>query len=126
MATAGRTVPRKMTPSEKSARHYQMIAVILESHVNVQREQGIPDIPIELGQFRKEHVNAKVPVAMIIGDMQGGDKHCGSKIGYSKDLARLCRKCNIARNESGNPLVKCKKMSMVKIRQFVVDKELDI
>jgi hypothetical protein len=52
--------------------------------------------------------------------MQGGDKHCRSVVGYSKNMARLCRQCNIAGDESGDPLVKCKKMSMVKIRQYVL------
>ena len=57
---------------------------------------------------------------MIIGDMQGGDKHCATKIGYSVNQARLCRQCNIAGNESGDPLIKCQRMSMIKIRQYVL------
>jgi hypothetical protein len=103
-----------------------MMKALLASHVVVQRQGGVHDVTVELGTCHKEHVNIKVPVAMIIGDMQDGDKHCGSKIGYSKDLARLCRQCNIAGDESGDPLVKCGKMSMVKIRQYVLDGEVDI
>lgn len=126
MHTEGRTIPRKMTPEEKSSRYHQMIGALLETHLKVQQEGGIEGIPVELGNFRKENVNVKVPVGMIIGDMQGGDKHCCSKIGYSKDLARLCRKCNISGDESGNPLVKCKKMSMNKIKQYVTDNEFEL
>jgi hypothetical protein len=40
-------------------------------------------------------------------------------------MARLCQQCNIAGNESGNPLIKCQKMSMVKIRQYVLDGEVE-
>jgi hypothetical protein len=126
MLSADRTTPRELKPEEKSSRYHRMMKALLASHVAVQRQGGVQDVTVELGTFRKEHVNIKVPVAMIIGDMQGGDKHCGSKIGYSKDLARLCRQCNIAGDESGDPLVKCGKMSMVKIRQYVLDGEVDI
>jgi hypothetical protein len=65
-------------------------------------------------------VNVKVPVGLILGDMQGGDKHCGSVVGYSKQMARLCRQCNIAGDESGDPLVKCWNMCwMEKSRRYV-------
>jgi hypothetical protein len=40
-------------------------------------------------------------------------------------MARLCRQCNIAGNESRNPLVRCRKMSMVKIRQCLLDGEVE-
>jgi hypothetical protein len=103
-----------------------MLKTILASQVAVQQQQGIHNVMVELGTFRKDNVNIKVPVGMILGDMQGGDNHCGSKIGYSSDLARLCRQCNIAGDESGDPLVKCGKMSMVKIQQYVLDDNLDI
>jgi hypothetical protein len=73
----------------------------------------------------RKQVNVKVPVGLILGDMQGGDKHCGSVVGYSKEMARLCRQCNIAGNESRNPLVKCQKTSMVKIHQYVLDGEVE-
>jgi hypothetical protein len=40
-------------------------------------------------------------------------------------MAHLCQQCNIAGDESGDPLVKCRKMSMVKIRQYVLDGEVE-
>jgi hypothetical protein len=40
-------------------------------------------------------------------------------------MAHLCQQWNIAGNESGNPLVKCLKMSMVKIRQYVLDGKVE-
>jgi hypothetical protein len=115
-----RKCPRKLKPVEKCSRHHQILQKLLESHITIQRAGGIEDIPIELGTVRKQ-VNVKVPVGLILGDMQGGDKHYGSVVGYSNAMARLCRQCNIAGNESGNLLVKCRKMSMVKIRQYVLD-----
>ena len=120
MVTNERDIPRKMKPEEKCRRHHIILEKLIESHVLVQQQGGIHGIPIELGTTRKALVNVKVPVGLILGDMQGGDKHCGSVVGYSKNMARLCRQCNIAGDESGDPLVKCKKMSMVKIRQYVL------
>ena len=126
MASSGRHVPRILLPEEKSSRYHRMLAKILASHIAVQKANGIQNVTVELGSWRAENRNIKTPVGIILGDMQGGDKHCGSKIGYSKDLARLCRQCNVSGNESGDPLVKCRKMSMVKIRQYVLDGEVDI
>jgi hypothetical protein len=57
--------------------------------------------------------------------MQGGNKHCGSVVGCLKVMACLCQQCNISGNESGNPLVKCRFMSMVKIRQYVLDGKVE-
>jgi hypothetical protein len=72
-------LPRKMKPEEKCSRHHQQIVQkLIESHVEIQRQGGIHGIPIELGTTRKVLVNIKVPVGLILGDMQGGDKRCGS------------------------------------------------
>jgi hypothetical protein len=111
-----RDLPRKMKPEEKCSQHHQIVQKITESHVEIQQHGGIHGIPIELGTTRKALVNGKVPVGLILGDMQGGDKHCGSVVEYSKTMAHLCRQCNIVGDESGDPLVKCRKMSMVKIQ----------
>jgi hypothetical protein len=46
--------------------------------------------------------------------MQGGDKMCCSLAGYSNKMACLCCKCNIKGEESGDPFVQCKQMSMIK------------
>ena len=77
-----------------------------------------------MGNYQK-NVNIKVPCGMIIGDMQGGDKHCGSSVCYLKSLNRLCRQCNVKGDDSGNPLIQCKKMSMSKIRQYVLQNRTD-
>jgi hypothetical protein len=124
MVTTDRKRPRKLKPVEKCSRHHKILQKLLESHITIQRAGGIEGIPIELGTMRKKD-NVKVPVGLILGDMQGGDKHCGSVVGYSKEMAHIFRQCNIAGNESGNPLVKCRKMSMVKIRQYVLDGEVE-
>jgi hypothetical protein len=125
VTTTTRNLPRNMKPEEKCSRHHQIVQNIIESHVEIQRQGGIHGIPIELGTTRKALVNVKVPVGLILGDMQGGDKHCGSVVGYSKKMVHLCRQCNIAGDESGDPLVKCRKMSMVKILQYVLDGKVE-
>jgi hypothetical protein len=71
-------------------------------------------------------VNLKVPVIFIIGDMQGGDKICCTTCHYSNKLHRLCRKCNGRGDESGDPLIQCKKINMVRMMQVVKDNRQDI
>jgi hypothetical protein len=83
MVTTDRKHPQKLKPVEKCSRHHKILQKLLESHITILRVGGIEDIPIELRTVRKK-VNVKVPVGLILGDMQGGDKHYGSVIGYSK------------------------------------------
>jgi hypothetical protein len=125
MVTTERDLLQKMKPKEKCSKHHLIMQKLIESPVHVQQQGGIQNIPIELGTTRNASVNVKVLVGLILGDIQGGDKHCGSVVGYSKNMDRLCRQCNIAGDESGDPLVKCKKMSMVKIQQYVLGGEVE-
>jgi hypothetical protein len=89
MVTHERNLLRKMKPEEKCSCHHLIVQKLIESHVYVQRQGGIQDVPIELGTTRKASVNVKVPVGLILGDMQGGDKHYGFVVGYSKNMARI-------------------------------------
>jgi hypothetical protein len=58
--------------------------------------------------------------------MQGGDKICCMACHYSNKLHRLFRKCNVGGEESGDPLVQCKKINMVQMMQLVKDNRQDI
>jgi hypothetical protein len=102
----------------KAERLHSIFKTILASLIEAQQAGVLDDIPLVLGHQTKR-VNIKVPVSFIIGDMQGGDKICCTSCSYSNKLSRLCRKCNVRGDQSGDPLVQCKKMSMVKIMQLV-------
>ena len=39
-------------------------------------------------------VNLKVPLAFIIGDIQGGDNICGRSAYYNSNARQICRMCN--------------------------------
>jgi len=78
--------PHKLTPHEKAHCYHQMLSTILKSYISVQQSGGLHNVQITLGNITKT-VMVKVPCGIILGDMQGGDKHCGSCIGYSTDLS---------------------------------------
>ena len=125
MNTTDKKKIRKMKPEEKCARHHMILKVILKELVAIQQTGGIHNVDIQLGPMKKENVTVKVPVGMILGDMQGGDKHCGSVVGYSSNMARLCRQCNVSGEESGDPWVECQKMCMNKIKQYVLNNDVE-
>ena len=116
---------RKISTDEKQRRYHKILSVILESLVKVQQEGGFHGVDITLGNYQKK-VNVKVPVGMILGDMQGGDKHCNSCVGYSIHLARLCRQCNVSGIESGDPLVQCKKISMRIVKGYYENNQTEM
>ena len=109
----------------KAERLHAIFKTILASLIEAQQDGALDNIPLLLGNETKR-VNLKVPVLFIIGDMQGGDKICCTTCHYSNKLNRLCRKCNVRGDESGDPLVQCKKISMVKMIKLVQKNQQDI
>ena len=109
----------------KAQRLHSIFKTILTTLIEAQKAGALDDIPISFGGQCKK-VNLKVPVIFIIGDMQGGDKICCTTCHYSNKLNRLCRKCNVRGEDSGDPLVQCKRISMVKMMKLVQDDRQDI
>ncbi len=109
----------------KAERLHAIFKTILATLIEAQEFGALDDIPLLFGDETKI-VNLKVPVIFIIGDMQGGDKICCTTCHYSNKLHRLCRKCNVRGDESGDPLIKCKKINMVRMMQLVKDNKQDI
>ena len=50
---------------------------------------------------------------------------CCSSVNYNCTLERICRACNVRGDQTGNPDVKCKKMNMHKVRQWVLEGRVD-
>jgi hypothetical protein len=109
----------------KAERLNAIFKTILATVIEAQQSGALGNIPFIFGDDIKL-VNLKVPVIFIIGDMQGGDMICCTTGHYSNKLHRLCRKCNVRGDESGDPLVQCKKINMVRIMQLVKDIRQDI
>ncbi len=104
---------KDLSKEEKAERLHAIFKTILATLIEAQESGALDGIPLLFGNQTKK-VNLKVPVIFIIREMQGGDKICCTTCHYSDKLHRLCRKCNVR-----DPLVQCKKMSMVKIMQLV-------
>ena len=102
----------------KGERLQAVFRTLLESFIEAQNSGLLDNVTLTLGG-QQRIVNLRIPVVFIIGDMQGGDKICCSSAGYSNKMNRLCRKCNVRGNQSGDPFVECKRMSMIKIRELV-------
>ena len=109
----------------KAERLHAIFKTVLASLIEAQQAGALDNIPLQFGDVTK-NVNLKVPVIFIIGDMQGGDKICCTTCHYSNKLNRLCRKCNVRGDESGDPLVNCMRISMVKMIKFVNDNRQDV
>ena len=79
---------------------------------------------VTLGNISKV-VNIKVPLAFIIGDMQGGDKLASCSPSYNCNMSRICRKCNVKGNQSGDPLIQCCCIHQDLVQQLVNDQEIE-
>jgi hypothetical protein len=119
------TEDKNLTKELKDERLHALFKTILARLIEAQELGALDDIPLLFGDETKI-VNLKVPVIFIIGDMQGGDKICCTTCHYSNKLHRICQKCNVRGDESGDPLVKCKKINMLRMMQLVKDNRQDI
>jgi hypothetical protein len=114
----------KNLSKEVKAEHLHAIfKTILVTVIEAQQSGALDNIPLIFGDNTKLVNYLKVPVIFIIGDMQGGDKICCTTCHYSNKLHRLCHKCNVHGDKSGNPLFQCKKINMVRMMQLVKDRQ---
>jgi hypothetical protein len=95
----------KITASKdlKAERLHSIFKTILATLIEAQQVGAFDHIPLLLGDETKR-LNLKVPVILIIGDMQVGDQICCTTCHYSNKLDQLCRECNVRGNLSGDPL----------------------
>ena len=82
------------TKERKHQRLQKIYEALFESLVKAEQDGSLDNVEVTLGSYTK-NVNIKAPVMFFIGDMQGGDKLCGTTIAYGKELERPCRKCDI-------------------------------
>lgn len=112
------------TNDYKGERLHAIFRVVLKSFIDAQTSGLLDNVTVTLGGI-EQLVNLRIPCVFIIGDMQGGDKICCSSAGYSNKMSRLCRKCNVRGDQSGDPFVACKRMSMLKILELVDSNNVD-
>ena len=77
----------------KSKRENLFYETVLHSFIEAQKDGALDGVPLTLGNKTKI-VNLKVPLAFIIGDIQGGDGICGRSAYYGKNARRICRMCD--------------------------------
>ena len=65
----------------------------MQSFKLAQQHGALDNIELRLGDYTKM-VNLKVPLAFIIGDIQGGDAICGRSAYFGKDAKRICQMCD--------------------------------
>ena len=108
----------------KSQRENQLYEIVLQSFKQAQQDSALDNVELRLGDHTKM-VNLKVPLAFIIGDIQGGDGICGRSAYYGKDARRICHMCDAtpAVYDSRKPN-KCNLLIMEEMKQLCIDKDL--
>ena len=108
-----------MSSELKSTRVNILFDTVLQSFRAAQVE-GALKIPLTLGNMTKKVV-LKVPLAFIIGDIQGGDGICGRSAYYNSDARRICRMCD-ATPEAYNSkkLEFCKLLEMKEVNYCIL------
>lgn len=66
---------------------------VLHSFKEAQKDGALDGVPLTLGN-KTRTVNLKVPLAFIIGDIQGGDGICGRSAYYGMKAKHICCMCD--------------------------------
>ena len=116
---------KKMDRVLKSQRENQLYEIVLQSFKQAQKDGELDNVELRLGDQIKM-VNLKVPLAFIIGDIQGGDGICGRSAYYGKDARRICCMCDAtpAIYDSKNDN-KCNLLVMEDMKQLCINKDLE-
>ena len=116
---------KKQSPATKSKRLHSLFRAGMQSYLNCEKDLSLlSNISLSLGGITK-HVNLRVACALILGDVQGGDKICCRSATYLSSVNRICRKCTIPGLECSNLEYDCKKVSMRKIKLLVSNNDLE-
>ena len=96
---------------------------VFHSYKEAQKDGALDGVPLTLGNKTKI-VNLKVPLAFIIGDIQGSDGICGRSAYYLKVAKYICCMCDATpavyiSKEMDN----CKLLVMEDIRQLCLNKD---
>lgn len=110
---------KKQSPTMKSQRLHSLFRAGMESYLACEQDKSLlNDINLSIVGISKK-VNVRIACALVLGDIQGGDKICCRAPCYSNTLKRLCRKCTIPGPECTNLDFKCHKVSMRRIKRLV-------
>ena len=113
-----------MSNELKSQRLNILFDTVLQSFRAAQTE-GSLRVSLTLGNQTKL-VNLKVPLAFIIGDIQGGDGICGRSAYYQIKARRICRMCDATQAVySSKQVDNCKPLVMEEIKQLVLNKDTE-
>jgi hypothetical protein len=106
----------------KSHRLNMLFDTVLQSFRAAQEKDAL-QIPLTLGNQTK-NVNLKVPLAFIIGDIQGGDGICGWSAYYQPDARRICRMCDATPAAyDSKEMDNCQPLVMEDIKQMCINNE---
>lgn len=107
--------------TDKVNDYQEMIRVILGSFRESQK--SAIGWKLKFG-FQEYDVFFRVPVLFIIGDTDGHDKLCG-RYGSRQNVARLCRYCDTAFDETDNPFIKYSYTEQNKITSLICKNKCD-
>src|SRR5687768_3613859 len=115
----------RMDKKLKSQRENLFFETFLHSFREAQKDGALNGVPLTLGSKTKT-VNLKVPLAFIIGDIQGGDGICGKSAFYCADAKRICRMCDATPAAYISTEMECCNMLVMEdIRQLCLNKDED-
>jgi hypothetical protein len=114
---------KRMSKDLRSLHENLFFDTVLHSFKEAQKDGTLDGVPLTLGNKTKT-VNLKVPLAFIIGDIQGGDGICGRSAYYGMKAKRICRMCDATPAVyDSKEMDNCNMLVMDDIKQMCLNKD---
>ena len=106
-------------PDIKSKRYHILLRQVLASFIEAQQPNALNNITITIAGVKKT-VSLYVPLAFIIGDVQGGNELTGHSGSNLRNCARLCRTCDVSFEDSSKTNMQCSRIFQQEVHELVL------
>jgi hypothetical protein len=103
---------------KKNERFHKILGGILKSYIQAQHPSQLNNITMQLGPYTKM-VNLYLPLAYIIGDIEGGNQLCGYKGFTRMECNRVSMTCNCPTSRASDPGFTCERIIQSKVQEKV-------
>ena len=113
---------KKISANLRNQRLHLVLDHILQSFREAQHMDELNEISLQLCGVSKT-VSLYLPLAYVIGDVEGGDQLCGHESGYNAQSTRLCRTCDIPTSRATDTTHRCRRIEQHEVEHAVMSQD---
>jgi hypothetical protein len=115
---------KELSADLKNKRFHTILRAIFSTYIEAQQDDALNEKTIQLGPHLGS-VNLYLPLAYIIGDVEGGNALTGFRGSTKKDCPRVGRTCDCSTPDAHNTSIECNRILQADVKRMVVEGDLE-